>query len=200
MAQATFRADVSSGKLYVRFMRRSVVLAAAAGVSLFCSGPTSAARPSGLTLIGPTGVGSVHFGLPKVEAISKLSSLFGKPSSRFVNSGCGPRYTEVAWGHLYVEFRLGKFSGYRYQEYGWIPTRSGVKSHASFLPKLATSRGITLASSLRELRAAYGRLDLVGTDRWMVRGGLIFYDDSKTQPAAASSRIIEIKIGTCGDF
>jgi hypothetical protein len=184
-----------------RFMRRGVVLAAAAaGVFLFCGAPTSAARSSGRTLIRPTGIGRVHFGLPKAEAISKLSSLFGKPSSRFVNSGCGPRYTEVAWGHLYVEFRLGKFSGYRYQEYGWIPTGSGVKPRPSFLPKLATSRGITLASSLRQLRRAYGRLDLIGTDRWMVRGGLVFFDDSKTQPPTASSRIIEIKIGTCGDF
>jgi hypothetical protein len=151
-------------------------------------------------LLRSTGVGGVRFDTPKAETISRLSSLFGKPSARFVNSGCGSRYTETAWGHLYVEFRLGKFSGYRYLEYGW-PSKGGrPKPARSLLPRLSTPAGITLGSTLGQLRRAYGRLDLVGTDRWMAGGGLIFYDDSNTEPPAATSRIIEVKTGTCGDF
>ncbi len=151
-------------------------------------------------LIGPAGIGGVRFGLAKAATISELTALLGPPSARFVNSGCGPRNTETAWGHLYVEFRVGRFSGYRYIENGWPPTRLGTKPRPSFLPRLATSKGITLGSTLSRLSRAYGRLDLVGTDRWMVRGDLIFDNDSKTEPPAGSSRIIEINIGTCGDF
>jgi hypothetical protein len=151
-------------------------------------------------VIGPTGIGNVRFGLSKAKAISELTTLFGRPSVHFVNSGCGSRFSESAWGHLYVEFRDGRFSGYRYVENGWPPNRYGTKPRPSSLPRLATSNGITLGSTLSQLRRAYGRLDLVGTDRWMVGRGLIFYDDSKTEPPARSSRIIEIKIGTCGDF
>jgi hypothetical protein len=159
----------------------------------------ASAAPSERHLIQPTGIGSVHFGLPKSKAISELTSLLGRPSAHFVNSGCGHRYAETAWGHLYVEFRLGRFAGYRYIEYGW-PLMPGGKPRRSVLPRLATTRGITLGSTLGQLRRAYRRLDLVGTDRWMVKGGLTFYDNSKIEPPAASSRIIEIKIGTCGDF
>lgn len=151
-------------------------------------------------MIRPGGLGSVRFGVPRTEAISKLSSLFGTPSAHFVNSGCGKRYTETAWGHLYVEFRLGKFSGYRYLEYGWVSTRSGAKPRSGFLPRLTTSRGITLGSTLGQLLRAYHHLDLVGADRWMGKGGLIFYDNAEHDPPPATSRIIEIKIHTCGDF
>jgi hypothetical protein len=34
----------------------------------------------------------------------------------------------------------------------------------------------------------------------MVRNGLIFYDSATREPPPASSWIVEIKIGTCGDF
>jgi hypothetical protein len=151
-------------------------------------------------LLEPTGIGSVRFGISEAQAVSELSRVLGKPSARFVSSGCGPRYTEAAWGHLYVEFRLGRFVGYRYIENGWPATRFGEKPIASARPLLATSRGITLGSTLGQVRAASGRLELVGTDRWQARDGLIFYDNAKRQPPPASSRIIEIKIGTCGDY
>jgi hypothetical protein len=34
----------------------------------------------------------------------------------------------------------------------------------------------------------------------MAGGGVIFYDDTLRDPLPASSRIVGIKIGTCGDF
>jgi hypothetical protein len=119
-----------------------------------------------------------------------------------INSGCGGRYTEVAWGHLYVEFRDRRLTGFRYMRGTWLPQRRGVRPPDFRLlqPKLATSTGISLGSTLAQLRSAYGGLSLVGTDRWQTDGGLIFYDDARREPPPPSSRIIEIKYGTCGDF
>lgn len=144
-----------------------------------------------LAVLSAHGIGAVHFGLPKAQAVSQLTAVLGPPSRRFVNSGCGSRYTEVAFGHLYAEFRAGRFSGYRYMEDGWIRTHYGEKIVRSDLPRLETARRVTLGSTLRELRAAY-RLHVVGTDRWGSPDGLVFYDDA--------GRIDEIKTGTCGDF
>ena len=123
--------------------------------------------------------------------MARLAALFGQPSRQFVNSGCGPRYMEVAFGHLYAEFRAGRFSGYRYLEDGWIRTHAGEKVVRSDLPRLVTARGVTLGSTFRALRAAYP-LNIVGTDRYRSPDGLVFYDDA--------GRIVEIKTGTCGDF
>jgi len=145
-----------------------------------------------VVVLSAHGIGGVHFGLPQDRAVGALTALFGQPSRRFANSGCRPRYTEVAWGHLYAEFRLGRFSGFRYLEDGWPPLRYGVKIVRSDLPRPTTPRGVTLGSTVRQLRAAYGRLDLVGTDRYRSPDGLFFAD--------ARSRIVEVKTGTCGDF
>jgi hypothetical protein len=175
-------------------------LATLATAALLCALASASEAAAPRLVIGPAGIGGDRFGLAKAKTIRELTAVLGRPSAHFVNSGCGARFSETAWGHLYVEFRDGRFSGFRYIENGWPPTRYGTKPRPSVLPRLATSRGITLGSTLGQVRRAYGRLDLVGTDRWMVRRGLIFCDDSKTEPPAASSRIIEIKIGTCGDF
>ncbi|HVC86169.1 MAG TPA: hypothetical protein VNC40_01940 [Gaiellaceae bacterium] len=135
--------------------------------------------------LGPNGVGKVHFGLTKTKAVAALTQLFGPPTSRGPNTGCRPRYTEVVWGGLSAEFRVNVFSGYRYR---------GVK------PKLATATGISLGNTLAQVRAAYGKLVFVGTDRWRAPNGLVFYDNAMHDPEPPSSRIVEIKIGTCGDF
>jgi hypothetical protein len=146
------------------------------------------ARIVALSLVlGAHGIGAVRFGTPKPQAVAALSRVLGQPTSRGINPGCGSRYTEVVWGDLAAEFRLGTFSGYRYLDRGQ-------------LPQLATAKGITIGSTLAQVRAAYGRLGVVGTDRWRSPSGLIFYDDAMRDPIPASSRIIEIKIGTCGDF
>ena len=138
-------------------------------------------------VLGAHGIGPVRFGTPKPQAVAALSRILGQPTSRAVNPGCGARYTEADWGDLEAEFRRGSFSGYRYLDRGQLPT-------------LATAKGITIGSSLAELRAAYGRLGDGGTDRWRAPNGLVFYDDAMRDPIPPSSLIIEIKIGTCGDF
>jgi len=193
------RAGAGSAREARRLWRDPVVFLLLVGLfasAVVVEGSAATSRP----LIQPTGIGSVDFGTPKAQAVSELSRLLGKPSARFVDGGCGPRYTEAAWGHLYVEFRLGRFTGYRYIENGWPADRFGKKRVPSMLPLLSTARGITLGSTLGQVRTAYGRLNLIGTDRWQTKNGLIFYDNAEHQPPAASSRIIEIKIGTCGDY
>jgi hypothetical protein len=136
-------------------------------------------------VLGPHGVGKAHFGLPKPAAVAALTQLFGPPTTRGPNPGCGPRYSEVVWRGLAAEFRFDVFSGYRYR---------------SARPKLATAAGISLGSTLAQVRAAHGKLGFVGTDRWRAPNGLVFYDDAMHDPEPPSSRIVEIKIGTCGDF
>jgi hypothetical protein len=150
--------------------------------------------------LGPTGIGKVRFGLAKVHTVADLSALFGAPSARGQNTGCGPRYSEVEWGDLIAEFRLGRFSGFRYAKGGFPLTTPGSPHDSSpptgGSPKLATAKGITLGSTLAQLRAAYGALRLIGTDRWRSAEGLVFVDSAK----APAKPIVEIKIGTCGDF
>ncbi len=148
--------------------------------------------------IGPHGIGGVRFGAPKAAVVATLTAHLGAPTKREVNRGCAPRYTEVEWGDLAVEFRSGAFSGFRYVAGGLQldapPSRKPVS------PRLATTNGATLGSTLGRVRAAYGGLERVGAILWRAPDGLIFVDGSKGNPASPADRIVEIKIGTCGDF
>jgi hypothetical protein len=152
---------------------------------------------SGGPMLGPTGIGAVRFGVNEPAAVSALSDRFGPPSARGVNTGCGPRYTEVEWGDLVAEFRLGRFSGFRYLVGGYPLTTPGSPQEPAppaVAPTLTTSGGITLGSPLARLRASYRPLRVIGVDRWRARGGLVFVARGSAQ------RIVEIKLGTCGDF
>lgn len=146
-------------------------------------------------------IGGVPLGLAWRPTVSRLSELLGTRSQKPPrNAACGPGFREVAWQHLYVEFKDGRLTGFRYIESGWPPSRFGEQRAAAAVPPLVTSRGITLGSTLGQARVAYGRLKAVGTDRWQTPGGLVLYDDARHSPDPPSSRIVEIKYGTCGDF
>jgi hypothetical protein len=156
-------------------------------------------------ILEPQGVGAVRFGMVKREAVAALSHLFGAPTARGINTACGSRYTEVEWGDLVAEFRRDRFSGFRFSEAGYPLTTPGSPREASpskvLLPKLAVSTGVSLGGSLAELRAAYpGRLQRVGAVMWRSADGLIFVADAKHDPVSSTTRIVEIKIGTCGGF
>ena len=157
-----------------------------------------------LAILAPDGIGSVHFGLTKPQAMARLSALFGAPTARGINTGCGPRYTEVEWGDLVAEFRSSTFSGYRYITGGYPITTSGSPREPSPpktpSPALATARGISLGSTLARLRRAYTGLRSIGTDRWRSPSGLVFVDNAEHDPEPSTSRLVEIRIGTCGDF
>jgi hypothetical protein len=139
----------------------------------------------------------------KSDAVALLAALFGAPSARGVNTGCSPRSTEVEWGDFVAEFRLGTFSGYRFVRGGYPLMTPGSPREASppggVSPSLATARGITLGSTLAQLRASY-RLRRVGADLWRSPNGLLFVDDAKRDPVPPASRVVEIRIGTSGDF
>jgi hypothetical protein len=157
----------------------------------------------GASNLEPSGIGTVRFGVTKDHAVAELSALFGRPAARGVNTGCDRRYTEVEWADLVAEFRSNKFSGYRYIKGGYPLTTPGSPREPppkTVFPRLATAKGITLGSTLAQLRAAYRVLRSVGADRWRSANGLVFVDRALHDPAPASSPIIEIKIGTCGDF
>lgn len=154
-------------------------------------------------ILSKHGIGGVRMGLPRRKVVTALSELLGTRSeSPPRNSGwaCGSGYTEVAWRHLYVELKDGRLVGFRYIEHGWAASRAGTRSTASDQPLLVTSETITLGSTLGQARAAYGRLKPIGTNRWQTPDGLVLYDDAQHYPDPPSSRITEIKYGTCGDF
>ena len=154
-------------------------------------------------VLGADGIANVRFGLSRKHAVSELRRRFGTPSAQGVNTGCGPRYREVAWGDLVAEFRLGRFSGYRYVSAGYpISIPGGPRAPAPSGPTagLTTATGITLGSTLAQLRDAYGTLTYPGTDKWKAKNGIVFVDDAERDPDPPSSRIIEIKTATCGDY
>jgi len=192
--------------------RRSLILAmlfvaAAIGVTFaFGSspgGPGSNGSPTSgaTTRLSSHGIGGVQLGATKAQTVAELSRLFGSPSRHFISDACGPTYSEVAWGHLYVEFRQNTFSGYRYLGGAWLP--SGVSpghNPSAVRPRLAAGGGITIGDTLRQLRRAEGKLSPVGTSRWN-SAGLVFYVNAQRYPDPPGSRIIEIKsAATCGDF
>lgn len=151
-----------------------------------------------LYVLGANGIGKAQFGEPKATAVQQLVDLLGRPTASQASSGCGPRYSEVEWGDLAAEFRFGFFSGYRYLDGGLLGDY-GLKS-LPVTPRLGTAHEVTLGSTLGQVRTVFGPLRVVGTNRSEASDGLIFYDDAQTFPDPSGSLIVEIKIGTCGDY
>jgi hypothetical protein len=180
-----------------------VVISVAVVLSVAIAGGASARGGSAPVRLLPDGIGSVHFGVAQAKAVVGLRALFGAPSAHGINTGCGERYTEVVWGELAAEFRSGRFSGFRYIQGGYPLTTAGSPRAPSPVkhgfPRVATVKGITLGSTLGQLRRAY-RLRLIGASRWQAPNGLVFVDNAKRDPEPVRSRIVEIKIATCGDF
>lgn len=193
-----------SGRLYLERvpLRRLAVASLLISIGLVAGAAAAVARQSSQTgsTLGPGGVANVRFGLTKSKAVARLTGLFGTPSARGANTGCGPRYSEVEWGDLAAEFRLGRFSGFRYLKGGWPLTTPGSPRESPppkrVWPRLTTANGISLGSTLAQLRAAYGAVLTIGTGRWRSANGLVFVVGAKGSPR----RIAGIKIGTCGDF
>ncbi len=151
------------------------------------------------------GIGNVHFGLSKVKAVAALQAWLGNPNATGINTGCGPAVTEVAWHDLIAEFRDGTFTGYRYVLGGYPLTTRGSPhdpvARTTRTPALTTGRGITLGSTLGELRAEYPGLTQSGALKWAAPNGLVFVEaPSTTEPASPTATIAEIKTGTCGDY
>lgn len=184
-------------------MRPARLIVAAATLGII-AGYFAASGGGGPTaVLTSQGIGPAHFGEPKTLVVRQLTHLLGPPVTSVVSAGCGPRYSEVEWGDdLAVEFRLGVFSGYRYLDGGLLRnyTSNAQIESLPVAPRLFVAGGVTLGSTLGEVRSAFGPLRLVGTNRNQSSSGFIFYDDAESFPDPSSSHIIEIKIGTCGDY
>lgn len=174
----------------------------ALAVAVACVSAASASRNAPTPVVSSHQVGGVRFGTSKSQAVKELTSLLGSPTRRFVSNGCEPYYTEVEWGHLYVEFRLRKLTGFRYMSGAWEGRAVSPRaSDHGLVPTLITPEGVSLGSTLAHVRDRYGPLEIVGTDRWRTRDGLVFYISYLVpQPPPPNSRITEIKYGTCGDW
>jgi hypothetical protein len=163
-----------------------------------------AAGATGLPTLGASGIGAARFGQSQQTVVARLRSSLGAPDASGINTGCGKAFAEVAWHDLIVEFKHGRFSGYRFIRGGWPLTTPGsprdrVTSTAA-VPPLRTGKGITLGSTLRALRSAY-RLEQTGAVRWTTPSGLTFsVSPTVTGAAAPVNRIVEIQSGTCGNF
>lgn len=151
------------------------------------------------------GIGAARFGLSEAATIGTLVRSLGRPNSKGINTACGVHYSEVAWHDLIAEFRLGIFSGYRYSQGGYPLTTKGspedkLRSRTA-VPPLATASGITIGSTLGEVKAAYSNLRRSGAVQWTAQDGLIFVTSSYAQhPQSVSTKIVEIKVDTCGNF
>ena len=99
---------------------------------------------------------------------------------------------------------MGIFSGYRYLKGGWPLTTPGSPRRPSpsalHGPHLATAKGISLGSTLGQLRSAYGDVRFVGVDKWQAANGVVFVVEAAREPEPLSSKVVEIKFGACGDF
>ncbi len=182
---------------------RVKMVAALVGVmcGIYALPSTGAGRGVATAVLGPGGIGQVDFGTGKHEVVTSLDALFGAPIARGTNTGCSSRYTEVEWGDLAVEFRWDTFSGYRYIKGGFLPSAVRTLRAAPVVPTLTTAAGISLESSLGQLRWAYAGLRAAGASKWRAANGLLFVDNGEgSNHDAPSSRIIEIKVGTCGDY
>jgi hypothetical protein len=65
---------------------------------------------------------------------------------------------------------------------------------------LATARGISLGSTLGQVRLAHGEMHSPAVDMWRTVNGIIFVVAALRDPEHPSSKVVEITLGTCGDF
>jgi len=144
-------------------------------------------------LLAGNGLGVARFGSSARSVTRAVSARLGAPTGH-PGAGCVGGYTEVAWHDLIVQFRHGRFSGYRY----WVNgSGSPPPSASAIAPRLQTAKGITLGSTFAELKRTY-RLTQTGTDFWKAPNDIVFALNSETYPSPPSSPIYEIKTyGVC---
>lgn len=186
-------------------MKRALAGSLALLILGFLAPSTATAQKPSLPLLEVDGIGSVSFGSPKAQVVASLQRSLGAPNARGVNTGCGFRFSEVAWHDLVAEFRRDRFTGYRFVEGGWPLTTPGSPRDRvgprRTTPHLETARGITLGSTLGAVRHAYGSLRRSGATQWTAADGLVFGESSANRdPASPTNRVTEIEVGTCGAF
>jgi len=157
----------------------------------------SATKSAPIRLDG-NGLGVVGFGATVSTATKVLTARLGAPTGH-PSAGCTSAYNQTAWHDLIIQFKAGRFTGYRYVAGGWNGISPSSKTlHATVTPKLATSAGISLRSTMAEATRAYPSLRRSGTDFWRLSNGIVFafYTGAHANPSSTSP-IYEIKNNVC---
>jgi len=191
------------GTLRLRSVRRlrlllvavSVGAVGALGPALDAPAGATPARQGRVVLSG-SGLGPVKLGAGQRAATARLVTLLGRPTA-YPPPGCVGGYRNVEWHDLIVQFKQGRFAGYRY----WYTQLSqGVTSqgvpHEPGTPTLFTGKGVTLGSTFGAVKRAYPHLTQTGTDFWS-SGGLTFAVVAAQYPAPPSAPVYEIKVNAC---
>jgi len=164
-------------------------LVLALAISPLATAASPRARPT--VLLEGDGLGVAHFGSPARSVTSAISARLGSPTG-FPAAGCVGGYTQVAWHDLIVQFRHGRFSGYRY----WV-NASGSAPASAISPQLVTTKGISIGSTFAQVKRRY-RLTQTGTDFWKSHDGIVFALNSQSYPSPPSALVYEIKsYGVC---
>jgi hypothetical protein len=143
------------------------------------------------------GLGIVNFGASTSSATKTLSATLGTPTGH-PGAGCTTAYSQTAWHDLIVQFKSGRFSGYRYVAGGWSGISPSTKSlHAVVTPKLATSTGITLGSTTAATKRAYPSVHQTGSDFWSTPTGIVFAFYELKATSSSAEPIYEIKNNVC---
>jgi hypothetical protein len=152
---------------------------------------TAGAAPRSAIRLAGNGLGVITFG-SSVRAVTKaISSKLGPPTGH-PNAGCVGGYREVEWHDLLVQFKHGRFTGYRY----WVGASGPSPDGMTIEPKLETARGLTLGSTFAQLKRTYP-LTQTGTFFWRAPNDVVFALSSTVYPAPPSSPIYEIKVDAC---
>jgi hypothetical protein len=180
---------VDGRRLLIRQSQLLFVAAVAVGsLALGAGGVDGATKaPHAITLEGD-GFSVVRVGTSESKVVKAVSARLGRPSGH-PPSGCGGRYAQVAWHDLVLQFMHGRLSGDRYS------TGTGGWSGSRVNPRLRTAEGVTLGTTLGQLRQAY-RLRQSGTDFWTA-GAIVFAVSGAAYPSPPTAPIYEIKVAAC---
>ncbi len=138
----------------------------------------------------------MKLGARESAATARLTRLLGRPTA-FPPADCAGGYRNVEWHDLIVQFKRGRFAGYRYwfTELNHAATNGSVPRQVG-TPALSTAAGITLGSTLGQVRRAYPKLSASGTDFYRA-GALTFGVAATRYPPPSASLVYEIKVNAC---
>lgn len=141
------------------------------------------------------GVGPVTPGESERSALRRLQHYFGVPTDH-PRSDCGGAYANVAWQNLIVQFKAGRFSGYRYVDSRGVPVAPSARVLRDVSPKLTTAHGAALGSTLAEVRRVSGTLRETGTARFRSIAGVTFAFWASSN-ANSHSRVYQMSSNFC---
>ena len=153
--------------------------------------------------LDPDGLGVANIGESEGAAESALVGVLG-PSTGTASGTCSET-TEVEWNDLSVEFSDGVFTGYRYNQGGFVDLgKLGRPISGPGTPPLQTATGAALGMTLAKVRSLYppsafsaeqgGAIVVSGSSP----GNRLFLGFFSTAPSTPMS---EVKGGSpCGDI